>query len=211
MGGKQQKRQRPHPSCTKIEGRGTPVSILCGELKQVVSSQRERRPVVETRNSCGPPASPILYPSGGGGGGGGGGFTSGGGGGETPPPFPWPLLPPGFFGALEGGAQGGCNPLDPTCCEARTRACRQEADSWLDACRSRSNLKLKHCLNDCAQTYPPQQGPLVLAAYLFCTSSCRVGAGLDNSLCVLTWVAKVQQCGYESVLCTGSDYPLPHP
>jgi RHS repeat-associated protein len=36
----------------------------------------------------------------GGGGGGGGGFTPGGGSVETPPPFPWPLLPAGFFGPL---------------------------------------------------------------------------------------------------------------
>ncbi len=48
-------------------------------------------------------------PVGGGSGGGGGGFFPGGAGSpEQPRQFPWPLLPLGFFGALDTGGSGAC-------------------------------------------------------------------------------------------------------
>jgi hypothetical protein len=105
-----------------------------------------------------------------------------------------------------------CNPLtDPFCCEARLLACRQNADSTFSNCLSGFGLDTQQCLKDCAQAYPPQSGPLALAAFVFCTASCRVGAGSDAFWCAVQWALDVQECGYSATLCTGSKFPLPSP
>ncbi|HEY6126609.1 MAG TPA: RHS repeat-associated core domain-containing protein [Candidatus Acidoferrum sp.] len=89
-------------------------------------------------------------------GGGGGGFVGGGGGGGTPKPrtFPWPLLPPGFFGdqsakktcketisnkqqAMQGDEcdhQGGVI-VETWSCEGDINCCWDKLDQYRDKCK----------------------------------------------------------------------------
>jgi RHS repeat-associated protein len=115
---------------------------------------------------CGPcEGDPELcYPGGyypGGGGGGGGGGTP-----EKPRPFPWPLLPPGFFGALENGGGSAHSPSPfhdlETCllgCDAILSAGLWECADLLEepilaaACAVIVTGEYYHCKHDCCKRF----------------------------------------------------------
>jgi hypothetical protein len=126
----------------------------------------------------------LCYPSGG------GGFIGGGGGGGTPEkprPFPWPLLPPGFFGAIGNGSGGS---------PSRASTCAKMASKLLIKCVAVGSVVNFAAVGICLAA-SPACGPAWPACAATCGaallpieeavwSGCFTAAVIDFGACMVT-------------------------
>jgi RHS repeat-associated protein len=129
----------------------------------------------------------LCFPSGGGGGG--GGFSSGGSV-ETPRPFPWLLLPPGLFGAVESGSSSPCP--GTTDCSYYNNECKKETTFWgkfyycnlaPPICKNAGNNPWSNCMRLCLQVVDSCQNPKTFEQMAACDAKVHAICGAVCSAC----------------------------
>jgi RHS repeat-associated protein len=111
---------------------------------------------------------------------------------ERPRPFPWPLLPPGFFGALTSGQTSACP--GGSCARQAVNACKVAAGPIVVA----SVAAEEACLTACALAGPD-------SGFVLCAAGCAIAlepaADIAVGVCGSAAVAAYLHCKFSTPWC----------